>query len=412
MPAIIKQLILPYVMFPLVSYLLGSISFGLIVGKLKGVDIRAHGSGNVGATNVWRLLGKGPAIAVFALDVLKGALPALVFALVAQRISGLPSWKMLGVVYGACAIFGHVYPVFFGFRGGKAVATSCGVFMCIAPLQTFTALMIWLLVLLFLKYVSVASMAGAASFLLMVLALYPPEPINEARTFASVLRRLYPIQHTMAPGEEKHLGRPEKNLMLLFSALAVGVVFYRHRGNIKRLIDGTEQKMITSKQDLRALEAERKYGKERLAKAGRTRRPQSAEALRRISKSKPDEATEPSAEQAAAADAEQVHTTAEADAPKDASACDDTAAPEGIDSAASVAHQILPEDQLETQAPVEEVEELTAENAEASPGEAKRDTEETREISNNPPAEHAESQKPQSDKHKHKKHKRRHKKHR
>jgi len=162
-----------YVLFPVVSYLIGSISFGLLVAKIKSVDLRSQGSGNVGATNVLRVLGTKAGGVVFGLDVLKGAVPALALAYIGRAVApDAPSLKMLGIIYGACAIFGHVYPIFHQLRGGKAVATSCGVFLCLAPLQTLTALAVWAVVLIFWKYVSVASMAAALSFFLMVLALY------------------------------------------------------------------------------------------------------------------------------------------------------------------------------------------------------------------------------------------------
>jgi len=371
--AIIK-IIIAYVLFPAISYLLGSLSFGLIVGRLKGVDIRKEGSGNVGATNVWRVLGKGPGAVVFALDVLKGAVPALVFALIARAIAGVPSWKMLGIVYGAFAIFGHVYPLFFEFRGGKAVATSCGVFMVLAPLQTFTALMIWLTVLLLGKYVSVASMAAALSFLLMVLILYPSRPIERRGVLSRMQASLYPAPavadarvpqgKTRDEYEQTLMGR-DKLLMLLLSLMAAGVVFYRHRANIKRLREGTEPKIMTSKADLKAAEAEKKYGKERLARAG-SRKPVNREALRAMSKpKKPDqpEGEKPTDEKPTDEKSSDEKSSDEKPAAPGASA--DAAKPAGEESAAAdKPADGTDADQVETEAPLGELEEIPTDELE------------------------------------------------
>ena len=267
--------IVAYVLFPAISYTVGSISFGLIMAKIRGVDLRSQGSGNVGATNAVRVLGIKAGAGVFALDVLKGFVPALFFALIARAISGYPSWKVLGIIYGAAAIYGHVFPLFHNLRGGKAVATSCGVFLALAPLQLLTALAVWACVLLFWKYVSLASLAGAASFFLMIISpLYPTEPGGSWLSF------LYPIPEGM--------GGKEKLLMSLFAFLAVAVVFWRHRANIIRLRNGTEPKMMTSKQDLRAAEAARKYGKDVLRRAGGSRRTRTrgVSSLREMSRKK------------------------------------------------------------------------------------------------------------------------------
>jgi len=324
------RFVIAYVLFPVLSYLLGSISFGLIVARIRKVDLRQHGSGNIGATNVFRALGRGPAIAVFALDFLKGAAPALGFALIAQAITGLPSWKMLGIVYGAFAIFGHIYPIFHELRGGKAVATSCGVFICLAPLQTLTALMIWAVVLLFGKYVSLASLSAAVSLVLLVLIFYPPAK-----------------------------DVPEKWVMLLFAGLAAAVIIYRHRENIKRLRAGTEPKLLTSREDVRALEAEKKHGKERLARAGKTPSRRSVEALRKISRPKPAEGELKPAEAAASGEAAE-SASPDGKVPGSAEAASDEAASGKPASAAASA----PEDQLDTAVPSEDLEEVGTEAVE------------------------------------------------
>jgi len=319
------KFVLVYIIFPAISYLLGSVSFGLIVAKIKGVDLRGQGSGNVGTTNVIRVLGARLGIAVFCLDMLKGAAPALGLALIARAVGNAPSWKMLGMVYGACAIFGHVYPAFHELRGGKAVATSCGVFLCLAPLQTLTAAAVWAVVLMFWKYVSVASMTAAGSFFLMVLLFYPGHP-----------------------------DVPEKTFMTIFALLAAAVVLYRHRANIKRLKEGTEPKIMTSKKDLRAKEAEKKYGKDRLRGAtGRRIRTRTTETLRRLAREKNKDETD---------------NAVEADE-------------QGSDEAAERDEDFVDSQQLETEAPLDEVEEISADAVdEPIPEEKNTDTQETREL--------------------------------
>lgn len=304
-----------YILFPVVSYLIGSVSFGLLVARIKGIDLRSRGSGNIGATNVMRVLGTKTGGIVFGLDVLKGAAPVLLLGLLGRAVTGAPSWKMLGIIYGACAIFGHVYPVFHQLRGGKAVATGCGVFLCLAPMQMLTALAIWTVVLMFWKYVSVASMAAALSFFLMVLIFY----------------------RQAAPAEV-----PEQTFMTALALLAAAVVFYRHRANIKRLREGTESKIMTSKTDLRAKEAEKKYGKDRLrTAAGRRNRTRSMEALRKLSARKNKD---------------------------------------GQDEADEQEGEELDSRQLETDAPLEELEEIPAEDVEPMMEEQNIDSEETRDL--------------------------------
>ncbi|MET3209447.1 UNVERIFIED_CONTAM: glycerol-3-phosphate acyltransferase PlsY [Paenibacillus sp. PvR008] len=134
------------------SYLLGSVSFSLLYGKLKGIDIRQHGSGNAGATNTLRVLGKGPAILVLLLDVLKG----IVAVLIGHWLGGNSPW--LPGLCGIAAIAGHNWPVYFHFRGGKGIATAIGVLVSIALLPALYAGIIAILAIVITRYVSLGSL--------------------------------------------------------------------------------------------------------------------------------------------------------------------------------------------------------------------------------------------------------------
>lgn len=155
-----------------VSYLSGSLPFAYLAGRAFGIDLRRHGSGNLGATNVYRALGLPAAFAVFVLDAAKGALPVLL----------LPAHGRYGewwsIAYGVAAILGHVRPVFFLWRrSGKGVATAAGVFFALTLLPTALATTIWLVVLLVTRYVSVASLSAATALPLAVLLLRGPHPV-------------------------------------------------------------------------------------------------------------------------------------------------------------------------------------------------------------------------------------------
>lgn len=204
------------------SYLLGSIPFGLLAGRLRGVDLREHGSGNIGATNALRVLGKRVGYTVFALDFLKGALPVLVaWQWVAPTVAGAGTgWpaSLAGVVAGIFSIVGHNFPVWLRFRGGKGIATSGGVILTLFPWWVFVgALGAWVVVFLVSRYVSLASLAGA-------LAL----PVGVA--FAVWLGKADGLQ--------------------LGTSVAMWLLAtYRHRSNIQRLLSGTEKRFERRKSE-------------------------------------------------------------------------------------------------------------------------------------------------------------------
>jgi acyl phosphate:glycerol-3-phosphate acyltransferase len=184
------------------GYLCGSLPFGYwLVRGLRGVDIRTVGSGNIGATNVWRTFGARLGIAVVLLDTLKGFVPALVGTLVAG-----PLW---GVLAGGAAMLGHSRPVFLRFaRGGKMVATCGGAFLGVAPIVGGIGAAVWILVFAACRYASVASITAALSLPLIALGLDEPWPV------------------------------------IAFAALASVAVLFLHRANIRRLRMGTETKML------------------------------------------------------------------------------------------------------------------------------------------------------------------------
>jgi glycerol-3-phosphate acyltransferase PlsY len=195
---------LAYLAVALLSYLLGSIPFALLAAKLAGLDIREHGSGNIGATNVVRVLGWKYGYPVFVADALKG-LVAVRLAILLATEEGL-SISVLGVIAAVAAIFGHSFPVWLRFRGGKGVATSGGAVFGLMPTSALVAGAVWIVTFFVFRYVSIASMAAAVSLPLSLLLIsYPPNLV-----------------------------------LIVFSILVTALVILRHRSNIKRLLQGTE----------------------------------------------------------------------------------------------------------------------------------------------------------------------------
>lgn len=213
-----------HVFFPLAiiaAYLLGSIPFGLLIAKAHGKDLRSIGSGNIGATNVSRALGRKWAYFCFVLDVLKGLIPMLTTMLIAEPDSILTLWLWLAV--GCAAILGHIFPIYVKFKGGKGVATSFGVAVGLWPYFTVCALFFavtWIAVVLIWRYVSLASIAASITFPLVLIVAIILTPGWE-------LGNLWPI---------------------LITAVAIPVmVIIRHLENIKRLRAGTESKIRQKK---------------------------------------------------------------------------------------------------------------------------------------------------------------------
>lgn len=157
--------------FLILSYLLGAIPSGYIAGRLvRGVDLREHGSGNLGATNAFRVLGPRVAVPVMLFDLAKGFVPTLLF----PNLAGVPRLEW-ALAFGAAAIVGHVFSIFVSFRGGKGVATAAGVFLGIAPQAVLVGFLVWLLVLRLGRMVSLASVSAAVAMSL-VLAITDDRP--------------------------------------------------------------------------------------------------------------------------------------------------------------------------------------------------------------------------------------------
>jgi glycerol-3-phosphate acyltransferase PlsY len=194
------------------GYVSGAIPFGYLAGKYKGIDIRQHGSGNIGATNVIRVLGKGIGIPVFALDLLKGWLPVWLVKIWLLR---MPGGEMListgAVVIGLAAVLGHMFTFWLGFKGGKGVATTTGALLGIAPVAMLGGLVVWLICFFTTRYVSLASMlAGVGVVVAMIIQM-------------------------------SRSGRWDV-VMLGFGVLIMLLVIVRHRANIQRLLAGSEPK--------------------------------------------------------------------------------------------------------------------------------------------------------------------------
>lgn len=201
------------------AFLCGSVPFGLLIARARGVDIRKHGSGNIGATNVARVLGMRLGLLVFALDVLKGLLPVLIAGMihgVAGRVDPPEehSWWWLGAV--VAAIFGHMFSPWVGFRGGKGVATGLGAMLGVFPTLTIAALgsfAIWMLTLRIWRYVGLSSCIAAITLPMLAAGFFE---------VAGSWRAAWPY--------------------LTVTALVAVIVTYKHRGNLKRAFAGTERR--------------------------------------------------------------------------------------------------------------------------------------------------------------------------
>lgn len=226
---------------PLLAFLLGSIPFGLFIARMKGIDIRQHGSGNIGATNVLRVVGKKHGITCLILDALKGFIP-VVIALNLVQIEGrhvtiplhfLDAWalklstadamkaQIVHILTAFLAVLGHNYSPWVGFKGGKGIATSAGVLLALMPFAVLLLIIIWLLLFWITRYVSVASIGAAAA--LPLVTLY---------------------------GSWSH-GRIQDGTwnkpLFVFTVIIGALAIWKHRANIRRLREGTESRFEKKK---------------------------------------------------------------------------------------------------------------------------------------------------------------------
>jgi glycerol-3-phosphate acyltransferase PlsY len=205
-----------FIIFGIIAYLLGSIPTAVWIGKSKyGIDIRKYGSKNAGATNTFRVLGKNAGIVVLSIDILKGFMASFLPVIFINK--NLQSNEIVDVqiLSSFMAIIGHMFPVFEKFKGGKGVATSLGVIFGISPISAGIGLIIFLIIFLIFKFVSLAAIITALFFPFIVY-------------FTSDVNSIY---------------------LVVFSVILSTVVIIAHRKNIKRLINGTENKMIITRKN-------------------------------------------------------------------------------------------------------------------------------------------------------------------
>jgi glycerol-3-phosphate acyltransferase PlsY len=191
----------------LFGYLIGSIPFGIIISRLFGIDIRKVGSGNIGATNIYRALGPVPASLVFILDLLKGTVSVYLAQFILPSSPAFVSKELIIVISGLAAVIGHMYPVYLGFKGGKGAATSLGILLGIAPDLFVIAIIYVALAIAVTRYVSVASITGVILLSILMLAFHKPIEYSFATVIVAIL------------------------------------IIYKHLPNIKRLLSGKEHKI-------------------------------------------------------------------------------------------------------------------------------------------------------------------------
>ena len=200
-----------FVLSLFLSYAIGSIPSSYLVGKgFRGIDLREHGSGNLGATNAFRVLGWKIGLFVLVCDILKGALPVSILPHAIVKWGGI-AWDSanIAILVGAAAILGHVFTIFMRFKGGKGVATSMGVFLALAPAPFMITLVVSLVVIFSTHYVSAGSLTGAVLLPILVMMFYPGR---------------WPL--------------------ILITSLVGFLLIIRHRSNIKRLVKGKENKLF------------------------------------------------------------------------------------------------------------------------------------------------------------------------
>ncbi len=195
------------------AYLLGSIPTGFLVARAKGIDIRTVGSGNIGATNAFRVLGKSAGAFVLLADFLKGLVACGVVPWIWFHVGEFAQVRVgPEIVAGLCAVLGHNYPIWLGFKGGKGIATSAGVLTALVPWSLLTILTVWIVLFLFTRYVSIGSLAASATLPFATWLFY-------------------------------------RNWTLTIVTGAMGALaIYKHRSNIQRLLNGTEARFTRKKE--------------------------------------------------------------------------------------------------------------------------------------------------------------------
>ncbi|MDR4503390.1 MAG: glycerol-3-phosphate 1-O-acyltransferase PlsY [Candidatus Scalindua sp.] len=208
-------MLLSYISGLTISYLIGGIPFGYFIAITKGIDIRQHGSGNIGASNVGRILGRKYGIIIFILDLLKGFVSVSVIPIWVSKLQfPTNSGDLLVILCGLCAILGHVFPVYLRFKGGKGVATSFGVFIWLVPVSAIISFSIWIVIVLIFRYVSLGSMIASLAITGSIIVL-------ENDPFGTGI------------------------YLTVLSAAVAMLIIMRHWVNIQRIISGTESKIMS-----------------------------------------------------------------------------------------------------------------------------------------------------------------------
>lgn len=226
---------------PLLAFLLGSIPFGLLIAKAKGVDIRKHGSGNIGATNVYRVIGRKYGITCLLLDALKGFIPVIIAVNLIPVLGRTPmlhlafmenlainpapeqfTAQLLHVITALAAVLGHNYSPWIGFKGGKGIATSAGVLIGLMPAAVLVLLVVFIITLLVTRYVAVASMVAAVCL--------------------PIVTHLGARYHTNEAGVSLWESGTWNKPLFYFTVTIAVLAVWKHRSNIRRLLDGTESK--------------------------------------------------------------------------------------------------------------------------------------------------------------------------
>jgi acyl phosphate:glycerol-3-phosphate acyltransferase len=207
--------VLPFIITAGISYLIGSVPSGYLAGRMAGIDIRKTGSGNIGATNVTRELGKLYGYPVFLADFSKGLGSVGIALLIGNRFKLTNSLESLQIIAAVSCVIGNTFPIWLGFKGGKGVATSAGALFGLAPIATLLAVIVWVITFEVSRYVSLASVVAALALPLAVLVMTYFSP---AHSF----------------------------LLFYFSICLAAIVVLRHRSNLSRLIRGTEQRFDRS----------------------------------------------------------------------------------------------------------------------------------------------------------------------
>jgi len=225
---------LPLALIP-ASYLVGSIPFGFLIARSQGIDIRTQGSGNIGATNVWRVMGSRWGALCFGLDLLKGFLPSAACAAVlhsgmGEGWTGTERGTLLALAVAIAAVLGHVFPVWLRFKGGKGIATSFGALLGVYPVFTLAALIglvAWLVSCRLTRMVGISSCIAAMLLAAWVVGTWAA-PEGAQRAIGSVLGALY---------------RPASGVQAGFAVLLALLVILKHRANLARTWAGTEPRM-------------------------------------------------------------------------------------------------------------------------------------------------------------------------